>query len=362
MSFLSEKIDLKINHLKSEYESNKNISHQGVKGGFNENALSSLVKEVIPTKYKITKGVIENSEGEQSNETDIIIYDDEILPLYIQNDLSFVPVEAVKYVFEVKSQLTSNELQTTIQKFLNFKKLGGISPTVLFAYSSDIKSNELNRYYKNENDFFINPSITALCISGKCYYYKSVTEHYIKDYCNNEKLIQRFLESSGLDIDEKIEMFRTRISNNAALEKMSRIDFSDAIVKFIEWNNHKQNLSKKELIINEIKFNEIKFKIHKWIGIEQEQGVLNNDIELSLLSGISNTLSKGNFGQYLLNNKKLSWKTYAICYEDMWGNLSCQDFNENGIDYNVDESNFSYQSNPENNTNKIIFKINKLPM
>ena len=82
--------------------------HQGIKGGLNESELSDLIRDVIPKRYKFSKGIIENSRGEQSNETDVLIYDDEILPSYMKNELTFVPVEAVKYNFEVKSTLNAS--------------------------------------------------------------------------------------------------------------------------------------------------------------------------------------------------------------------------------------------------------------
>ena len=154
MSIISEKFNSKIITLKSNFEVNKDVMHQGIKGGLNEGELSSLIKEVIPQRYRITKGIIENSKGEQSNEADIFIYDDEILPAYIKSDLTFVPVESVKYVFEVKSTLNATELKTTISKFENFKSIGGRSPTVLFSFSSDIKGSELSRYIKQDINFF----------------------------------------------------------------------------------------------------------------------------------------------------------------------------------------------------------------
>ncbi|HDT5863826.1 DUF6602 domain-containing protein [Aeromonas hydrophila] len=90
MAIISKKINEKIKYLKGGFEVNKDIVHNGIKGGLNEGELSSLIKDVIPQRYRITRGIIENAINEQSNETDIIIYDDEILPPYIKNDLSFV--------------------------------------------------------------------------------------------------------------------------------------------------------------------------------------------------------------------------------------------------------------------------------
>ena len=99
-----------------------------------------------------------------------------------------MPVEAVKYIFEVKSLLNATELKTTIDKFYKFRQIGGISPTVLFSFSSDIKGDELDRYYNYDLDnFFINPIINVLCISNKCYCFKSIEEHYLTDFFTNEE-------------------------------------------------------------------------------------------------------------------------------------------------------------------------------
>lgn len=353
MSIISEKINKKIDAIKNEFEINKDVVHQGVKGSLNESEIASLIKDVIPQRYKVTKGIIENSIGEQSNETDIFIYDDEILPPYIKNDLTFVPVEAVKYNFEAKSTLNSNELKTTIEKFKKFKSIGGISPTVLFAFSSDIKGSELSRYKKNESSFFTNPAITVLCVSNKCYYYKCVTEHYVKDYISNTEFLELFNKATGIDLKGAKKTLRELMSNEEVLSQMSRSQLALLIQSIIQMNNLTNNFDDKELTINGIKYSEIKFKVHKWIGLEAG----NNDIELSFLSGISNTLSKGNLGDYLLNGKKLDVKTFSICYEDMWGNVSCQEFDEKGLSYDTDKVRFASQTSKE--SNKIIFEIQK---
>lgn len=353
MSIISEKFNAKINTLKSNFEVNKDVIHQGVKGGLNESELSSLIKEVVPQRYKVAKGIIENAKGEQSNETDTFIYDDEILPPYIKNDLTFVPVETVKYIFEVKSTLNSTELKTTIVKFKNFKSIGGGSPTVLFSFSSDIKASELSRYQKNDAYFFTNPAVSVLCVSNKSYYYKETSEHYIKDYLSVEKFVEQFSKNTGLPLEDSVNAFSELMKNDQALNQMTRSQFALLIEASIHIKAQTKNLNDRKLTVNGIDYSGIKFKVHKWIGIESDD----NNIELSFLSGISNTLSKGNFGNYLLNGKELQVKVFAVCYEDMWGNLSCQDFNEQGLNYNPDKVSFNFETSSV--ANKVIFKIEK---
>lgn len=350
MSIISEKFNSKITTLRDDFEVNKDIVHQGTKGGLNESELSSIIREVIPQKYIISKGIIENSAGEQSNETDIFIYDDEVLPSYMKSDLTFVPVEAVKYNFEVKSTLNSSDLKTTIGKFEKFRSIGGMSPTVLFSFSSDIKGSELARYKKNDDRFFTNPVVTVLCTSGKSYYFKDVKEYYLKDILKPSEFIKLFSEVSELDVGGAASAFHEFMNNDEVLSQMSRSQFALAIKASIQMGNNMNRLGDKGLNINDVDYNEITFRVHKWIGVEEN----NNNVDLSFLSGISNTLSKGSFGNYLLHGKDLNIKVFAVCYEDMWGNLSCQDFDEKGLDYNTDKVSFQYSTDKD--TTKVIFK------
>lgn len=265
MGILHTKINNKITCLKQEYQNNKNVNHQGMKGSFNESELSELIEKVIPTRYIVTKGIIENSKDEQSNETDIIIYDNDILPRYVKNDLSFIPMEAVKYIFEVKSTLNATELKTTIDKFYNYKKMGGISPTVLFAFSSDIQGNELERYYKNDKNFFVNPIISVISVSDKCYCYKTVEEHFLKDFFTNEEWLTLWEKSGGMNVNEAFNKVDEILTNNEVLEKMNRAEYALAIKASIQLNEQRRTLNDRNLVMNDIEFNKIKFKIHKWI-------------------------------------------------------------------------------------------------
>lgn len=327
MSIISEKFNAKVNALKADFKTNKDVNHQGVKGGLNESELSSLISEVIPKKYKISKGIIENSEGEQSNETDFFIYDDEILPPYIKNDLAFVPIEAVKYVFEVKSTLNSIELKTTIEKFKKYSDMGGKAPTVLFAFSSDIQGSELDRYMRNDEKFYTYPSLMVLCTSNKCYYFKVTEEKYLKDYLS----IEDFIKNVKMDERSEFEIGTLKLS-----------------LKTLQQPN--VNIKTDSLKINGIDYSTIKFKIHQWVGVEGT----GNIAELSLLTGISNTLCKEKFGDYLLYNQEIDLKVFSVCYEDMWGNISFQDFNKDGLTYNVNNATFKFSSTSEGH--KIIFK------
>lgn len=41
----------------------------------------------------------------------------------------------------------------------------------------------------------------------------------------------------------------------------------------------------------------------------------------------------------------------------MWGHISCEDFDKDGLNYDVNSFSFSYQSDSETNTHKMTFSI-----
>ena len=279
MSIILQGIDNKINNLKNEFQLHKGLNHQGVKGNCNEELLKDIIKDVIPKKYIISSGIIENHNGVQSNETDLIVIDDEIIPPYMKSsELSIVPIEAVKYNFEVKSTLTKKEIITTIKKFNHFLDMGGNRSTrVLFAFSSDQKSDELNRLKDNDENFFHSPAINVLCVSDKSYYFTVIKK---KKFINSP-----FAMPNG-------------------------------------------NLTK-EITVNDVNLHDLSYWEITWVGFEGKE----NAPELSFLSGISNTLSKGKLGYYLLSHLKRKLKVYSICFKDPWGNISGAKYFEKGIDH-----------------------------
>lgn len=209
----------------------------------------------------------------------------------------------------------------------------------------------MSRYKKNDPYFFTNPAVTVLCISGKSYYYKDTSEHLLKDHMPAEEFLKLASKASKFHPESAVNALSEALSNDDLLNSMTQSQLALSIQASIQLAELKATSNDRKLVINGLEYEKIKFKIHKWIGIEGD----GNDIELSLLSGISNTLSKGNFGNYLLHGKDLDMKIFSICYEDMWGNLSCQDFNENGIKYNPNTVSFSFHTSSE--SNRIDFKI-----
>ena len=160
-----------------------------------EEYLAELLEKYLTKNYEITGGLIINSSGAQSNETDLIIYDTNILPpMYIDKIHHMVPIESVTYAFEVKTRLTKRELQTTIEKFMNLQSMEYRNMTVCFAYNTDIIACELKRYRGLDDNFLLNPAIKCLCVVGKGYYF------YISKMINNN---QRYCAWVGIESDDE---------------------------------------------------------------------------------------------------------------------------------------------------------------
>ena len=86
---------------------NRKLPHMGLMGSENEFALSSLIRDFLPSRFGVeTSGIVIDRHGNESKQCDIIIYDDQNFPKYFRK---VFPVELVYGVIEVKTNLTNGE-------------------------------------------------------------------------------------------------------------------------------------------------------------------------------------------------------------------------------------------------------------
>lgn len=304
-------VNSKIEYIKSSYEANKLVKHQGIKGNLNEILLRDMLQDLIPSKYRFTNGVIQDCAGFQSNESDIIIYDNEILPtILFGGELGFVPSESVKYNFEVKSTLSSTEVKNTVRKFSHLRNcLNYDGVNSLFAFSSDLHlKNELERYYKiDESEFLQNPAIRVLMIVNKGYYFFNSERIYLKDLVSKNE----FAKTVNTQSDGRFKV------GNCAIDVKRETKFD----------------IKGDFIINGLNYEDIYLDRYFWCG--SSNNTKQNEYFLSFLSGVSNTLSQGTFGKYLTNEKGEGLKVFSECIVDMWGNSSHKKVNFDGINESV---------------------------
>lgn len=126
----------------ADFEASKVLKHNGLKGDVREQALSTFLKKHLPEKLKLGSGIVVNSDGIQSRQQDIIIYDAFNAPLlHNEEGTKIIPVESVYGTIEVKSTLSKRELATCINNVKSIKALSMNPHTIphgfVFAYQAD---------------------------------------------------------------------------------------------------------------------------------------------------------------------------------------------------------------------------------
>jgi hypothetical protein len=87
------------------------LEHRLTKGEVRELFVSDLLQPFLTHQFGIGAGVVVNQRGDQSKQTDIIIFDRSILPPFIAyGHLGVFPAESVVATIEVKSRLGKREL------------------------------------------------------------------------------------------------------------------------------------------------------------------------------------------------------------------------------------------------------------
>lgn len=83
-----------------------NILHPGTKGDSLENVWIEWLRKYMPNRYSIDKAIIIDSEGQLSDQIDLVIYDQQYTPfVFTQNGVHYIPAEGVYAIFEVKPDL-----------------------------------------------------------------------------------------------------------------------------------------------------------------------------------------------------------------------------------------------------------------
>ena len=87
------------------------LSHKETKGVLRELFVREALRPFLASNCDIGSGIIINQRGIQSNQTDIVIYDNRILPPFIkQQNIGVFPVESVLATIEVKSNLRKTDI------------------------------------------------------------------------------------------------------------------------------------------------------------------------------------------------------------------------------------------------------------
>lgn len=103
---------------------NKLIGHAGEQGRENELSLVRLLSSLLPQRYGLGSGLVIDSEGSESKQTDILVFDstDEPSVLAQTNQVLF-PVENVLACIEVKTTVDTKEIRDIGKKNKSIRSL-----------------------------------------------------------------------------------------------------------------------------------------------------------------------------------------------------------------------------------------------
>ena len=84
------------------------LEHPGAKGDASEFDWRSAIESFLPNRYRVSKAFIVDSEGEVSDQIDLVIHDRHYCPLFFeQAGQMFIPAESVYAVFDIQARTRS---------------------------------------------------------------------------------------------------------------------------------------------------------------------------------------------------------------------------------------------------------------
>ena len=100
------------------------IAHSGTKGDVSEGRWIEMLKLHLPSRYQVSKAFVIDSKNECSDQIDIVIHDRQYSPFVLQFGSAFyVPAESVYAVFEVKQEMSGDEIKYAADKVASVRRL-----------------------------------------------------------------------------------------------------------------------------------------------------------------------------------------------------------------------------------------------
>lgn len=102
----------------------KSLGHPVAKGDSSEAVWLALLQTYLPMRYQATKAFIVDSEGEFSQQIDIVIYDRQYSPLIFEfQGETIIPAESVYAVFEAKQSINAAQVDYAQEKVASVRRL-----------------------------------------------------------------------------------------------------------------------------------------------------------------------------------------------------------------------------------------------
>jgi hypothetical protein len=100
------------------------IGHSGLKGQLREIVIRDLFRPLLPANFGLGTGQIITSCNQQSQQQDVVIFDKSIVPpILLEETTGIFPIESVLFAIEIKTELTAEELKSSIQSANQLRSL-----------------------------------------------------------------------------------------------------------------------------------------------------------------------------------------------------------------------------------------------
>ena len=95
------------------------VDHPGLTGRIRELAADKILRPVLPAAFAIGTGKIVDRNASLSAETDLVIYNRDLLPPVMYSDRDGIfPIESTYYTFEIKSECSASSLSGKGDRFI----------------------------------------------------------------------------------------------------------------------------------------------------------------------------------------------------------------------------------------------------
>lgn len=100
------------------------VPHSGTKGDLSEGRWIQMLQHHLPARYQVSKAFVIDSENQCSDQIDIVIHDRQYSPFVLKFDSAlYVPAESVYAVFEVKQEMSGDEIKYASTKIASVRRL-----------------------------------------------------------------------------------------------------------------------------------------------------------------------------------------------------------------------------------------------
>lgn len=102
----------------------KTLQHPGTKGDASEHVWLQLLDTYLPRRYQVTKAHVVDSDGNFSEQIDVVVFDRQYSPfIFIYEGQTVVPAESIYAVFESKQSISADEVAYAQKKVRSVRRL-----------------------------------------------------------------------------------------------------------------------------------------------------------------------------------------------------------------------------------------------